>query len=832
MQDLFRIHTNLFSLDWRGAIQPCAVSLHRTKHIDGYFRITTRIKECRILKSSWKSCPTAVAGDFEVDRGPALFEETEYQLYLRCQNPKDRISLVHRDPFIVSRLSHQERGSVVHGALNFRGQIGRSTFTVCINDRPQLDIDLEVFPTKIDYETDYQEIVADLQQTVRSLAYEYLRSTFQFGKLTATAKPTQLEWLLLLRQVIHQLEAAIHEVAHHPRRALVRRPRISRIEKIKRVDASIRAQIRRGNGRGMMVSTTVGAVRERLLESPPESTLDTAEHRWLKRQLSEIQKELARVIQSFGTEVQSSRRAAVIAEVVAMERSVSRMLSTEPIRDASGDPPAGFASLTLLTGPGYREAYQTCMLLKMGLRLEGDAFRVSVKDLNVLYEYWVFFAMVQIIRESYGEVDDFGNIFRVQPSGLNVGLIQGRQQSIHFEISKTSRITITYNPQFQNKDTTLVPQKPDILIRCEHDGWPQLQLICDAKYRIDTTDEYRTQFGVAGPPRDAINVLHRYRDAILEFDELDAERRPKRSVVQAAALFPYTESREGEFRESRLWMSIGRLGIGAIPALPNSLGYLREWLLGAIQQGGWAMSDRIIPNAVEQRAADWRDAAKDFVLIGVLDSANAQARFDWISNEKLFYIPRPRKTHRHFRVMSVALYCPRPMRKIPAIAYAADVLDIVEMPRSEIATPWAARGSADQPMLVYHLGPVRPLAVAIESNDGAQTSFRRDRWTTRLALTRAKTGGEIALETEPEWRLYELLHAKRVTFDLRLDEIRTAVRSAPVGRGAFRLQSGWTIRHDGTNGFEVVDGGTGRTEYRSLTEIERMLDGLGLTGRN
>lgn len=825
MQDLFRIHTSLFSLDWRAASRTPTVAPSGTKFLDGYFRATPRSNDCILLTSSWKAWPAAVSADFQADRGPALFEESEYQIYARCKRPSDRITLVHRDPLIVSRLSQQENGSVLHGALNFRGQIGRSTFTVCINERPVLDLDLEVFPTKIDYETDYREILADLQQSVRGLAYEYLRSTFQFGKVAAIAKPTQLEWLLLLREVINVLQRAIQEIAHHPRRGLVRQSKVRRIEKIKKLNSALRSQIRRGQGRGMMLATAAGCVREQLTDSSAEPTLDTAEHRWLKRQLTEIQQELARISQTFNQEEQSTRRAAIVSEVATMERSLARMLTIEPIREANGDPPQGFASLALMSSPGYREAYQTCQLLNMGLRLEGDAFRVSVKDLNVLYEYWVFFAMVQILRQAYGDVEDFGTLFRLQRSGLQVGLIQGRQQSIHFTTSRTSRITITYNPQFQNKDTTLVPQKPDILIRCEHHGWPQLQLICDAKYRIDTTEEYRSQFGIAGPPRDAINVLHRYRDAILEFDQIDSQgSRPKRSVVQAAALFPFREPREGEFRESRLWTSIERLGIGAIPALPSELGYLREWLLGAIQQGGWAMSDRIIPHAVAERAADWREAARAPVLVGVLDSANAQARFDWISRERLFYIPRPKKVHRHFRVASVALYCPRPMRKTPAIAYVADVQEVVELKRSEINTPWSARGPDDAVMLVYRLGTIRPIPRVLENTDGSQTSFRGERWTTRLALSRAMTASEIALETEPEWRLYEFLHSKQIKFELRLQDITGSVKDEPVGRATFRLSNGLSIRYDGANGFELADVSTGTTEYLSFSNLQRQLN--------
>jgi hypothetical protein len=163
------------------------------------------------------------------------------------------------------------------------------------------------------------------------------------------------------------------------------------------------------------------------------------------------------------------------------------------------------------------------------------------------------------------------------------------------------------------------------------------------------------------------------------------------------------------------------------------------------------------------------------------------------------------------------------MRKTPAIAYVADVHEIVELQRREIDTPWSARGPADAPMLVYRLGAIRPMLRVLENTDGTQTSFRGERWTTRLALSRATTAAEIALETEPEWRLYELLHSKRIKFELRLKEISGSLKDEPIGRAAFRLPSGQSIRYDGANGFEVVEVSTGKTEFRSFTELQKML---------
>ncbi|MFM7163468.1 MAG: DUF2357 domain-containing protein, partial [Planctomycetaceae bacterium] len=348
---------------------------------------------------------------------------------------------------------------------------------------------------------------------------------------------------------------------------------------------------------------------------PAESTTDTLEHRWLRQQLAGIQLQLAQVVTSYRQREESERQQATLSELTRMERVLARIVHTEPFRDAVGPVPAGFASLQLLSAPGYREAYQLCQLLKMGLRLEGESLQLNLKDINVLYEYWVFLAIVSLLQTELGSPTEIGGLFRLAESSTRVQLLRGQEQSVAFATGGGARISVTYNPKFANQETTLIPQQPDILIRVEEAGWPALQLLCDAKYRLDATPEFQKQFGSPGPPSDAINVLHRYRDAILELNqEVPGPARPSRCVIQAAAVFPYAAPVPEDFRNSRLWKSMARFGVGAVPALPSNREFLREWLLSAFTEGGWALADKVIPHTVERQASDWRDAANEPVL--------------------------------------------------------------------------------------------------------------------------------------------------------------------------------------------------------------------------
>ncbi len=823
MEKLFRIATDQFTLDWNQVGKRPPAVLPNAATVTGHFKVSSLDRNNRLSENCWKSLPSQLETNFEVEAGPALFEQMEYQLYLRGKNCT--VDIQHRDPLIRRRLAQQENETVLHGAINFQGQIGRSRFTVLVNGHPAAEFEVEVFPTKIDYQTDYAEIVADIQRILTSLAYEYLRSTYQFGKSSKSEKPTRLEWLILLRQIVDDLEKSIRQIANQPKRQLVREPRTSRIENIRHIDSSIRSQVRRGLGHGRMVQTTVGPIREQLTERPPKSTLNTLEHRWLKRQLTEIQRTVAQVIVEQKKLEPSSREQTVQSELVQIERRLARMLTTEPLRAADGEVPQGFASLQLISAPGYREAYQLCLLLKTGLRLEGDALRLNVKDLNVLYEYWTFLAMLRIIREELGSPRDLSQFFKIQQNGISVRLANGHEQTVSFASSGDRKITLSYNRQFQDQETTLIPQKPDILISFSEKNWPRIQLVCDAKYRIDATPEYRRQYNSFGPPSDAINVLHRYRDAILEYDNrADRTEQPKRTIIQAAALFPFTETVAGEYRDSRLWKSIDKLGIGAIPALPSNLGYLTEWLTGAIRAGGWSLSDRVIPHTAEQTAINWRVAASQPVLVGVLSSQNAEQRLAWIKQNRIYYHRLPKNgRHRHFDVKQVALFSPKTLNP-NGIAHVADVSGIEIKQRSEIPTPWPASGPHDRLFLVYQLDEISVLTPALTNTGDQSTSFRGDRWTTQLGLNRAQTANEIILETEPEWKLYESLKASNIEFTLSAGAIRTLNDTNPEGRAWFLFSDGIQVRFDGANGFLCKS--KGKTKFIDHTQIPDLLRSL------
>jgi hypothetical protein len=840
MDKLFHIVTDKVVMTWskgRGKDRPVLPGIHPPP---GCLIITGRRLRVIFSDETWRAdVPEAIASDHIQTVGPRLFEETDYSIFLQSRDGQS-VRIWHRDPLIIQHLHDERQGSLLHGLINFRSQVGRSLFTVMVGDEPEFDFEVEVFPTKLDYQSDYQQILAEVQEVMTGLALEYLRSTYRLGAISPVPNPSQLEWLTLLRQMADQLERALYHVAEHPIRGLTREPVSIRADQVKHVDSSLRAAIRKGAGRGGWLSQAQGvAIRQHLDERRPRPTLDTPEHRWLAGQLDRIRRRLGELLQHEAAQRQERRHRApsdgqgnerqrkTREEIVVLESRMARLCRLEPLASAEGQPPPGFASLQLIGAPGYREAYQACLVLSLGLRVMDGPLQLSIKDLGLLYEYWCFLALLRLVAEETGQAIAPETLFAITQQGVQVLLKKGQRTSIPFDAQGGRLVTVTYNPRFAN-EPILIPQQPDMLVTIEDQDWPKLHLLLDAKYRVEAADEYQARYGSPGPPEDALNVLHRYRDAILERTGCECDDHPKRTVVQAAAVFPFTTTLLGEFKDGRLWQSLNRIGIGAIPLLPGTTEYLQCWLRAALREGGWDLADRVIDHRSHERALEWRQAAVDPVLIGTLNGRHPAEHLQWIIDERRYYMPVIATQRRQYATRIIAFYSSLTLRTPGAITHMAQVERVEVVTRGQIQTPWPGHMAPADNCVLFHLSEIIPLSPPIDDRGSkAQTQGIRDhRWTSRLGFERARSFKELLLETEPEWRLYERLKAADIPFTLedpqppRLHKV-----SDPVGRVWFVLtEMGVRIRYAGDAGF-VMRSADGTEQY-----VARVDEVVGLLG--
>ena len=157
--------------------------------------------------------------------------------------------------------------------------------------------------------------------------------------------------------------------------------------------------------------------------------------------------------------------------------------------------------------------------------------------------------------------------FGIDTVGADVRLRRGRQHAVRLAAGRTE-VEVVYSPRFP-APPALLAQRPDLLLTVRT-GDRTRRVVLDAKYRRDDSAGYRRRYGAAGPPEDALGVLHRYRDAIVQGSP----------ILQAAALFPGVP--DAAFLRSRLWTSLADLGVGAIPLAPGAEEALSTFIAGLV----------------------------------------------------------------------------------------------------------------------------------------------------------------------------------------------------------------------------------------------------------
>ena len=523
---------------------------------------------------------TNVAGEQQpwsptVEHGPVFFEETTYQLFAAGTEHPPQIQ--HRDPLFNRNITTHQRQRVSAGTFNFGRQVGHTTIDARFGPEV-LHLSIEVVPTKIDYATDYRHLRRDIEATAHGLALAYLRTTHQHGSV-GDQLGSEIDWLTILRQESIRLQQAIERINTSPHRHLTRELHHEATHKIKRPDPAARKAVIQGKGSGgYYLAANIGPIRESVPRTATRTTLDTPEHRWLALQLSQLRHRLRTLSATLDAETRAAaarpvglRHHSQRAEVDQMLRRVDQMLNTRCIQAASRVPQPGPPSLTLLTAPGYREGHHILTMLRLALNLEGDALELQTKDIHDLYEIWSFLEVVKIVAGATHANVDPSSLIHHYSTGLRIGLRAGNLSYIHLPAG-SRHLTLSYNRTYPGETGN---QRPDIVIRIQEEGHPNLIVVFDAKYRVDATTRYREAYGAAGPPIDAINALHRYRDAIVTNADTPQTMRP---VVRGAALFPLTEAETRTYHRSSLYQSLESLGIGALPFLPGNTELAERWL--------------------------------------------------------------------------------------------------------------------------------------------------------------------------------------------------------------------------------------------------------------
>ncbi len=213
---LFSIETDKIYLSLSKARAGAPHSLLSPIPIPGYLKIKALCPDVKFEELLRAGCPTEASKLPELQIGPRLYEQSDYYIFMCAKEKGSKVGIYHRDHLIESSFNIDDNGNILHGFINFGSQIGKSEFIVSADGFEQFAFEVEVFPSKLNYASDCFQMISEVQDILTGLALEYLSSTYQLGIGTQTPQPSHVEWLVLLKNIVDDLEGGLLYIARQP----------------------------------------------------------------------------------------------------------------------------------------------------------------------------------------------------------------------------------------------------------------------------------------------------------------------------------------------------------------------------------------------------------------------------------------------------------------------------------------------------------------------------------------------------------------------------------------------------------------------------------------
>ena len=576
---------------------------------------------------------------------PIFFENGIYQVIVIPKNGEE-LSFYHEHPLLRQAVSPVTLGNqtILMGNLHFQNEVGLTTFEIREGGDTVLEVTLEIFPVKIDYKSDYRKLLKEVNEEIYNLAYHFIRKTYLKAGIKHDAEPSKTEFFRLIRYHFQSFLNAIKRIEQQPHHQLQKVYEHARGDQLGKQDSYCRSYLRKkphlfvkaanGIDIGGTAVMPVKGMRVR-----KELTNDTLENRYVKWMMERLIHKLDSLLEAVEKELNKKTERGEQAhyeewmdDIAVMKKKLEKKLD-QPFWRRMGRLDRSLMSLVLQMASGYRDAFQIYLTVSKGLVLQGRLYRMSVKDVAQLYEYWTFLKLGQILARKYTMVSQ--DIVQVRRDGLFVNLETNKQARRVFRHPVTNEeIILTYQKSVRSLPT--VSQRPDTMLSIEKKGKDyHYNYIFDAKYRIDYAQEgssYKENYRMPGPMEEDINTMHRYRDAIVAANDGPYER----TAFGAYVLFPWND--EESYQEHHFYKSINKVNVGGLPFLPNATTLVEGLVERLIEKNPEELQkEGILPIGTLE---EWRSSLEEKVLVGlVADRSNyvrfIQNRFYWLPERVL-----------------------------------------------------------------------------------------------------------------------------------------------------------------------------------------------------
>lgn len=614
---------------------------------------------------------------------PVIYETCKYQVRVLFHGV-DRDSVpeirhVRKDVedsfFLDEELNGKEYKSLT-GELDFLNEPGvfKLDFTYQKNGiRKDSYVTFDVVSPKLDTKNDYKSLLREVNEEYENVIYRYLSITlqqFSRGRINSDAT-----WMAAFQSVVDDYVKNVKRVIQNPHSQIVNFRASRKAEQIKFWTPAMEERYGEVEKEGKLEKFYFGYNEVR-------STHDTMENRFVKYTLQSIGRRLSTIIATVLCSSQEELSERHRQMWIGYQDSLRRLSKHPFFKTVGRFDGMKQESLVLQNRLGYQQIYKDWLKLKRGIDLYNGAANIGTLQIWEIYELWCFIKMKKLVADAMGIDHNKPSHEQLitEPKGtlLNPFTNSSLEHIVEYRYPKAEEndtderkaqlaahegdvVTLHYQHTFNRtsgKDeygmgfnTATTEQRPDIVLNIRKaSGEVVLTYLYDAKYCVINDKKLDKDFeeqdfvenanmpGGDYPPTDAINQMHRYRDAIYYSKEHEPYR--AKEIIGGYILFPGRGSDE-YIKERYYSASVDSVNIGAFPLLPNSDSLLRAHLGDILMK--YTTADTHVAKARPQRTLAYVTEDEkagmlpdDLVMVAV---AGSEEKRQWTFENQWYNIP-------------------------------------------------------------------------------------------------------------------------------------------------------------------------------------------------
>lgn len=409
---------------------------------------------------------------------------------------------------------------------------------------------LEVHSKKLQYDSEYRAMLEDIANRCADFLLQLESPAEQFFKPEDEINEATLaQRLYFLKSLLggEEFQQALQRIVAMPNTRWREEFHTIYVSQSRRLG---RYEIRQFASAGRRIEVPVGHQLRELMNTMPErievrdkrDTIDTPENRFVKYALNTFLQTMEEMVLNLGNEKYPGLRADIDELINDLEETVSHGF----FKEVSLPELLPLNSPVLQRKEGYRQVLRAWMLFELAAKLSwtggDDVYAGGKRDAAALYEYWVFFRLLDLIAVLFeldkppvaSLIDDKNFVLKLKSgshlpiSGVYSGA--GRRLQVQFSYNRTFKGAVEHPAQ----GSWSRKMRPDYTLSLWPDGFSpdeaeKQELIThvhfDAKYKVDhivemfgaendnLTDEKTAQRAGIYKRADLLK-MHAYRDAI------------------------------------------------------------------------------------------------------------------------------------------------------------------------------------------------------------------------------------------------------------------------------------------------------------------------------